>query len=78
MNMKQDYEEESLRTAKEAIRTDYETLVNMVKERAAGDHRHLTAEDKIETDWGVLSLTAAYQIANRSNNLGRVDGCRKI
>jgi hypothetical protein len=54
--MKQDYEEykkERLRTAKEVLRTDYETLVNMVKERAAGDHRHLSSKDKIETDWGL-------------------------
>jgi hypothetical protein len=69
MNMKQDYEEKSLRTAKEALQTHYEALVNMVKARAAGDHRHLTAKDKIETDWGLLSLTAGYQIAIRSNNL---------
>jgi hypothetical protein len=71
-DMKQDYEEESLRTAKEALQTHYEALVNMVKESAAGDHRHLIAKDKIETDWSLLSPTAGYQIAIRSNNLEMV------
>ena len=46
MNMKQDCEEESLHTAKEALQADYEALVNMVKERAAGGHRHLNAKTR--------------------------------
>jgi hypothetical protein len=58
-----------LRVAKDAIQADYEALINMVKEMAASDHRHLNAKDKMETDWGLLSLTAAYQIAIRGNSL---------
>jgi hypothetical protein len=49
--MKENYD---LRVAKDEIQADYEGLINMVKEMAASDHRHLTAKDKMETDWGLL------------------------
>ena len=47
---KENYEEEYVRSVKATLQQDYETLLSMVKDTAAGDHRHLTARDKKDVE----------------------------
>jgi hypothetical protein len=77
MSMKQDYEEESLRAAKEDLRTTYDGLVAVVNERGSGDHRHISAKHKMETSLALLQLTASYQIAARGDSLEIVQAVKQ-
>jgi hypothetical protein len=67
--MKENYEEEYIRFIKETLRQDYETLLGMIKDTAAGGHRHLTARNKKEVDAAMHHVVTAYHLALSSNSL---------
>ena len=66
---KENYEEEYVRSVKATLQQDYETLLSMVKDTAAGDHRHLTARDKKDVESAISYITTAYHLALDSNSL---------
>jgi hypothetical protein len=67
--MKENYEEEYIRSVKETLRQDYETLLGMIKGTAAADHSHLTARNKKDIDGALHHIVTAYHLALDSNSL---------
>jgi hypothetical protein len=65
----ENYEEEYIRSVKETLRQDYETLLGMIKDTASHDHRHLTARDKKDVDGAIHHIVTAYHLALDSNSL---------
>jgi hypothetical protein len=66
--VKENYEEEYVRSVKETLRQDYEILLGMIKDTVA-DHRHLTARNKKEVDAAMHHVVTAYHLALGSNSL---------
>ena len=67
--MKENYEEEYIRSVKETLRRDYEVLLGLVKDTAVRDHRHLTARNKKDIDGAMRHVMSAYHWALGSNSL---------
>jgi hypothetical protein len=67
--VKENYEDEYIRSVKETLWQDYETLLGMIKDTAAADHRHLTARDKKDVEGAIYHIVTAYHLALGSNSL---------
>jgi hypothetical protein len=67
--VKENYEEEYIRSVKETLRQNYETLLGLIKHTTSHDHRHLTARNKKEVEVAMHHVVDAYHLALGSNSL---------